>query len=348
MKLRITTIALFVVVLVLVLVLAGCPIPTSSNEATSSWGSLPYGSWVNGELVSSEQIDRYQFSADANIDYLLQWDDRSNGAGDKTARLSVSARRASNGSEIFSNSTDGSRPIKITANDTIYIEVKSYGETGTYALMYYNMATIPPQNAPSDLRILRVVGNPSPACVVTWSPMSGATGYKLYRSVSEASGYGEVYSGDYTSYTDTAVTAGVQYWYKVSAVNANGEGVLSTAVSDTLPASGSITALTPADWANGNIATAGEVDLYKFTAAAGTTYYLQWDDSGQGSGAYTCDVKVSAYRASDTGTILSATDSGYSSPRSVSVSPGDTIYVRVEGYSTGSTGTYAVRYYEEQ
>jgi hypothetical protein len=74
---------------------------------------------------------------------------------------------------------------------------------------------------------------------------------------------------------------------------------------------------------------------------------VQWDDRDEGTGTYTGDVRVSAWRY--TGGSLSAEfsgdDSGYTSPRSFSVSAGDTVYVKVEGYSNTSSGAYAVRYY---
>ena len=56
---------------------------------------------------------------------------------------------------------------------------------------------------------------------------SAITSYKVYRDGSVLATAG----GDARMYTDTAVTAGQTYTYRISALNANGEGPLSNAVS---------------------------------------------------------------------------------------------------------------------
>jgi hypothetical protein len=101
--------------------------------------------------------------------------------------------------------------------------------------------------------------------------------------------------------------------------------------------------LSDAAWYNGTISTSGEVDWYTFTASSGTTHYVWWNDSYQGSGK-TADVKVTAYDSS--GTVISgfnAVDSGYTTPKTISDING-TVYLKVEGYSASSAGTYAIAY----
>ncbi|MGD0818111.1 MAG: fibronectin type III domain-containing protein [Methanomassiliicoccales archaeon] len=53
---------------------------------------------------------------------------------------------------------------------------------------------------------------------------SAVPGYKLYRAATETGTYTEIASPSGTTYTDTGLTNGQAYWYKVSAVNAAGEG----------------------------------------------------------------------------------------------------------------------------
>jgi alpha-amylase len=75
---------------------------------------------------------------------------------------------------------------------------------------------------------------------VTWTAASGATSYNVYRSLSQTGTYaklnGTAITG--TSYSDTTVTGGTQYWYKVTSVNATGESAQSSAASSTPPAGG--------------------------------------------------------------------------------------------------------------
>ena len=56
---------------------------------------------------------------------------------------------------------------------------------------------------------------------VSWSIVDNATGYRLYRSENADSGYSVIYTGSAVSYTDSTVTAGKTYYYKVAAYNAN-------------------------------------------------------------------------------------------------------------------------------
>ncbi|WP_049760102.1 glycosyl hydrolase family 28-related protein [Anaeromyxobacter dehalogenans] len=73
---------------------------------------------------------------------------------------------------------------------------------------------------------------------VSWAPVSGATGYEVYRSATQTGAETNLTPAPVTAaaYTDTAVVAGSTYWYTVSAIGAAGEGPRSTAVSATVPA----------------------------------------------------------------------------------------------------------------
>jgi hypothetical protein len=64
---------------------------------------------------------------------------------------------------------------------------------------------------------------------------SAITGYKLYRSATSGGTYSLIASPTALTYTDTGLTNGQTYWYKVSAVNAIGVGVNCTAVSALVP-----------------------------------------------------------------------------------------------------------------
>ncbi len=69
---------------------------------------------------------------------------------------------------------------------------------------------------------------------LTWTaPYNGGsaiTGYKIYRSTVSGSETLWVTLGAVTTYTNTALTNGVTYYYKVSAINAKGEGPKSAEV----------------------------------------------------------------------------------------------------------------------
>ena len=59
---------------------------------------------------------------------------------------------------------------------------------------------------------------------VTWTPVAGATEYKIYRKEIDGDAYTVIGTATGTSYTDTTAQSNVVYTYTVSAANANGCG----------------------------------------------------------------------------------------------------------------------------
>ncbi|MBU0622160.1 MAG: fibronectin type III domain-containing protein [Gammaproteobacteria bacterium] len=77
-----------------------------------------------------------------------------------------------------------------------------------------------------------------------WSAVSGATGYRIYRSTTSGQAVGsmtDVLGGSTqagTTYSNTGLTASTAYYYKIVAVNATGDSAASTEVSATTDAAG--------------------------------------------------------------------------------------------------------------
>jgi RHS repeat-associated protein len=64
---------------------------------------------------------------------------------------------------------------------------------------------------------------------ITWTAVTGATSYQVYRSQYSSSGYENVGTPTSTSFDDTNATAGITYYYKVKSYNAtSGTSELST------------------------------------------------------------------------------------------------------------------------
>lgn len=63
---------------------------------------------------------------------------------------------------------------------------------------------------------------------ISWSMVSGATGYSVQRST-DGINFTALASPTTSSYLDTAVTVGTQYWYQVATVNGSGTGAYTAA-----------------------------------------------------------------------------------------------------------------------
>jgi len=98
--------------------------------------------------------------------------------------------------------------------------------------------------APSTPTGLSATAVSSSQINLSWNAVSGATGYDIYRSTSAGGTFTRLGSeptisgGSTTSYSDTGLSAGTTYYYKVSALNASGESAASSAVSATTSGGG--------------------------------------------------------------------------------------------------------------
>ena len=119
---------------------------------------------------------------------------------------------------------------------------------------------------------------------LTWSPVTGATGYNLYRSTSPG-GEGatpvasnlSTYYGAYSPYTDGGLTSGTTYYYQVTAVGGGGESGRSGEASAT-PGSSPLPAPTVKA-----VAGSGQVTL-SWGAVAGASGYDVYRSTGTGGG----------------------------------------------------------------
>ena len=87
------------------------------------------------------------------------------------------------------------------------------------------------------------------AVALSWASSFGATGYKVWRSLTHGGPYTLLTSQGGTTYDDTGLTNGTTYYYAISAVGASGEGSFSDEASAT--PSGSVSTMTTAKRTSG-------------------------------------------------------------------------------------------------
>jgi hypothetical protein len=286
---------------------------------------LAEDTWTPVTFTAPRQTAWYTFPVTANVLYNVEWTD---GVGAYTGEVDVWAYTSSAG--YLGGGSSSPHSMTPYSTGTVYVSV-SADSPGDYRIKYYDASSMAPQAVPVVSLELPIAGY-----AIRWNAVGGATAYQVSRSDSETGTYTPVgsvpHTGDHNhSFTDTVSTG--TYWYKVRAVNGNGPGPDSAPVKAPPPALPNDTT-----WAAGNLTAFAKVDWYSFPAEAGKTYRLQWDDAFDGTGPYTGDVYVAAYRSD--GSPISDGSNGYSTPIFLS-GEGDTVYVRVY---PNMLGTYAVRY----
>jgi len=128
---------------------------------------------------------------------------------------------------VGTSATASYENIGLTANTAYYYKVAAVNSGGESPQSSYVTATTL-LAAPTGVT---AVANSTSSITISWSSVAGATGYRVYRSGTSDGTYTEVGSSSSTSYTNTGLTAGTTFYYKVAAYNSGGEGSKSNMVS---------------------------------------------------------------------------------------------------------------------
>ncbi len=211
--------------------------------------------------------------------------------------------------------SDGS----LTNGTTYYYKVVAVGPGGEGA--FSNEASAIPGSTALAAPILKGVAS-STQNSLTWSAVSGATSYNLYRTTgSNQYGYGgTLYQQGLTgtTYADTGLTGGTQYNYYVAAVNTSGQGTASNTVSLTPGSTALAAPLLSAQ------AYSSQVSLTWTTITGAASYNLYRSTTAGGEGS-------TPYLTGLTGT--SSSDS--------SVTSGTTYYYKVVAVGPGGEGAFS-------
>lgn len=121
--------------------------------------------------------------------------------------------------------------------DTNVAYAKVEAETDSFSLFAPLVAT--DASAPDTPSGLAATAASTTAMTLTWTQVSGATSYDIYRSSTSGGTFSRlgseptVSSGSTTTYSDTGLSAGTTYYYKITSLNSSGESAASSEVSGT-------------------------------------------------------------------------------------------------------------------
>lgn len=231
----------------------------------------------------------------------------------------------------------------LPGNTTYYYKVRSYNSDYTSAYSGYQSAKtkLNPPGTPS----ISLSCSSSSAITISWNNVSGESGYKVYRGTSPGSITTLVanLSANITSYTNTGLSAGTYYYYKVIAHNADYSSTSSYKSKLTIPSQpGSISGTSSGICKNSTLS-------YSVAVVTGASTYNWVVPSGWTivSGQNTSTLRVTSGTSGGTLKVRATNSSGSSSYRTTSLSmkPVPALPSSITGPTTvdaESTVTYSI------
>lgn len=104
---------------------------------------------------------------------------------------------------------------KLTAGKTYYYKVRSYKTQSDGNKKYSGYATIVPRALMAVPGSVKLANSSATSLKVSWSKVSGATGYEIYRETSQSGSYTKAATVSILTFTDKSLKSGKTYYYKI-------------------------------------------------------------------------------------------------------------------------------------
>ncbi|MEI2356295.1 InlB B-repeat-containing protein, partial [Mesobacillus zeae] len=111
----------------------------------------------------------------------------------------------------------------LTTNKTYYYKVRTYRLVGSSKVYGNYSGVVSAKPVPSIPANLKAARYSSSSIKLTWSKVSGATGYQVYRATSKTGTYSYVKGTTSSSYINTGLTKKKTYYYKIRAYRTVGK-----------------------------------------------------------------------------------------------------------------------------
>jgi hypothetical protein len=342
--------------------------------------------WKVGDITSVREI-WYSFPATDGTRYYL-WCNDANGYGDSTVTVTVSACYDNESSITFNREVgwDLSARFDAAKGGTVFVKVSASSGTGSFAIAYNTSGNrpdgggtwTPPGSSVTPLTADQwtdgTVLNGNSVNYYSITVTAGTPYYVWWNGADEEMGdgtktgdvqvtarYGDgkmifdrINNGWATPRQFTPDAGGTVYLmvrpFNEMPNNAGSYGIVYS-LSNTKPGNAADT-FTANQWKEGVLLRGIDEDRYTITVTAGTTYYVWWNDDGQGNGDYTADVYVSAFDSDEAPISLGGVaqflqkDDGWTTPCQFTAAKNDTVSIRVRpfGGQDRYAGTYAIAY----
>jgi fibronectin type 3 domain-containing protein len=237
-----------------------------SDEDAGYRKELPAPSWLDAS------DDAYRDRID------IDWPGVSGASGYKVYRSEYSSSGYSLIETIYNGSTTETSDDP-GDTEVYYYKVKAFDAYGDSVFSDYDAGSIEELDTPTGLTASN--GTYRDRVALDWFSVSGASGYRVYRSTSSNGTYSLIDSTSYSDYDDTPPDTAT-YYYKVRAYDAYGESDLSVYDSGWLEELDAPTGVdaTDGDYTDkiriywNSVADADQYKVYRASSAYGT-YYLE-------------------------------------------------------------------------
>jgi len=289
---------------------------TTQQEAIS----LAAGSWAEGKITAASGEVWYKFNAAAGTTYYIWWND--SGSGPMTYHFDIVVTVYNSNGEILLDLDDlnleeyGPQTLVLDSSGTVYFKVAAYSEyagEGSFGIAYSTSGTMP-SGSGND-----IFGS----CMRNTECVGFINTYWLENLAMQICN---------DSWNTTWNTSACPAGYKTS----NYDDMNHIVYYGYLPSNA--TTLAAGVWTEGTATESGEV-WYKFNAAAGTTYYIWWNDEYSGPATYDSDIKVTAYD-SNREIIFEQDDINEDNPQpTIELDSSGTVYFKITApHAEGSFG----------
>ncbi|OLN32081.1 cell wall-binding repeat-containing protein [Desulfosporosinus metallidurans] len=248
----------------------------------------------------------------------LKWDPVSDASYYYVYRASSSSGTYTNiGTVTTTNYSDASLSI----DTTYYYKVKAVNSSDSSSFSAKAYATTSqPDGVPDTPADLTATAASSTQIDLTWDPVSYAVYYYVYRATSSSGTYTNITTVTTSNFSDTSVSVGTTYYYKVQAVNSFGSSSYSSKVSaNTTDSVGDLSAPTAL---TATVVNSTQINLTWKAVSSALYYYVYRSTSS--SGTYTMIGTSTSAKYNDT-----------------SISIEDTYYYKVKATNGSDSSSYS-------
>lgn len=313
---------------------------TNSSGGGTSLPSAPTGVTAMRNPAGSTTVTISWYAVSNATSYRVYWSSTGSGTGE------FIGSRTTTSIETTGNSTTITHYYRVSAVNSVgegtpssWVSVGPVGGSGT--------------TRPGNVTSGSVTAQSSTSILLTWTTVSGATSYNIYRSTSSTQPSIPTYSvsgGSTSSYTDTGLVTGRQYLYWVTAVNSAGESQSARYIGAAVPSAGTgftppssvVRTFTPYGAYESSLSMTSSVDWYIIRFSTIAYAYIYGVDRDNWTSNKTADIVATLYDYNGS-VFANRIDIGGTQKITILGMPGYDYYLKIEVHpSYPYTGTYGI------